>query len=297
MSKLGRLALVVTTLSLVTSVMAVAANPPSLTPKQEKAAIAQVQQSWRAMDGETADEIFVKVAKVAHFIPIGWEAGNDGQGGIYVAFDWLRHKGDKKDDTQTVSFELAPGGKAKIAASEDEDVSLGWQAFALHLIQGEVDDGRADANKRFLHDPSNVNFVSTPEGTLGRLLIRGGCSLGDPVAVEYADTWGRDAPVKGDFWRLQLSVDCTTPGPSYFTKDGVILFKKVGIAPWKPFSFFAKRISDNPPGKWFDQEDPVEREAFAMVAEQGGRAGWGADEQAAALKVVELRNDGSMVHW
>lgn len=148
------------------------------------------------------------------------------------------------------------------------------QAFALSLIQGEIDDEDRGANRRFLHDLPNLNFVQTAQGRLGDLLLKGRCKLGDPVGVDYLDSWGGpEHPTKGDFWRLQLSVDCNIPGPSYFTRDGLILFLKRGNEPWEPLSFFAHRIARSPPGSWFDRADPREDAVFEAAKRAWERAG------------------------
>ena len=57
-----------------------------------------------------------------------------------------------------------------------------------------------------------------------------------------------DAP-KDDLWRLQLSVDCKIAGPSYFTRDGIIIFTKKDHDAWQPASFFARRIAKYLPGR------------------------------------------------
>jgi hypothetical protein len=56
-----------------------------------------------------------------------------------------------------------------------------------------------------------------------------------------------------------------TAGPSYFTRDGVIIFKKTNRDPWQPASFFARRIAKYPPGHWFEQVEPNEQKAFDAV--------------------------------
>ena len=83
----------------------------------------------------------------------------------------------------------------------------------------------------------------------------------------------------------------------YFTHDGVILFKKEGAGPWKPYSFFANRIANNQPGSWFKLSDPIEDTFFATISETGHGAGWNAENIAAAGKAAELMNDGSTVRW
>jgi len=128
-------------------------------------------------------------------------------------------------------------------------------------------------------------------------LAKGKCSLGDPVSVEYTDTWGRDNPEQGEFWHLRPSVDCKISGPRYFTHDGVILFMKHGTEAWRPYSFFARRIATYPSGSWFIASDPTERQAFGLVAEAEKSTGWYAENADDMMKATELRNDGSMIHW
>jgi len=153
-------------------------------------------------------------------------------------------------------------------------MELGWQGFALSLIQSEIDDDDEDraANRHFLHDLSNLNFVQTPQGKLGDLLKQGRCALRDPVGVDYVAKLNKEP---NDFWSLQLSVDCDIPGPGYFTRDGVILFRKyVGTEAWKPFSFFARRIVNNPPGSWFNRADPQEQQTYEVEKKVLERNGW-----------------------
>ena len=103
-----------------------------------------------------------------------------------------------------------------VTAPNDREMELGWQAYALSLIQSEIDDEEQGANRTFLHDVSNLNFVQTPQGKLGDLLKRGRCKLGDPVGVDYVPKV--QGIEQGDFFRLQLSVDCNIPGPTYFSR-------------------------------------------------------------------------------
>ncbi|WP_245508876.1 hypothetical protein [Bradyrhizobium nanningense] len=124
-------------------------------------------------------------------------------------------------------------------------MELGWQPFALSLIASEVSEEERRPNLQFLHELSNFNFVSTPQGKLGDLLKQGRCKIGNPVGVDYVI---KPAEVKDDVWRVQLSVDCNIVGPSYFTHDGALLFEKHGGQDWQPQSFFAKRIATYAPG-------------------------------------------------
>lgn len=141
-------------------------------------------------------------------------------------------------------------------------LELGSKAFALSLIADEVDNELPNINRTFLHDPSNFNFVHTPQGDLGTLLRDGRCLIGDPVGVDYLPLWGSENPKQGDFWRVQLSVNCDVSGPRYFTHDGIIVFMKSGEGPWQPETFFASRISKYRPGAWFDQPEPAEQEIY-----------------------------------
>ena len=215
-----------------------------------------------------------------------------------VVLTWAKHPKAKEDDEYTISWEINQDGSLTLGPPYAKTMELGWQAFALSVIQSEITDGDKGANKRFLHDLANLNFVDTPQGKLGDLLARGKCSLGDPVGVDYTDTWGRDNPEKGDFWRLQLSVNCRIPGPRYFTHDGLILFMKHGTEAWRPYSFFAHRVATSPPGgSWFIASNPNEQQAFGLVAAFAKRMGWDEENTEAVMKAAELRNDGSIIHW
>ena len=221
---------------------------PAFAQADDESLIAKVKTTWRAQDGETAEQIITKVAKVAHFIPREWEVGQKNESGTPVFFSWARHRTDTEDNEYSISWSVGADGTMTIGPLYAKPMELGWQAFALSLIQGEIDDGDQGANYRFLHDVSNLSFVQTSQGKLGDLLKRGRCTLGDPVGVDYVDS-----NQQGDFFRLQLSVDCDIPGPKYFTHDGVIIFVKNGAEPWHPQSSFAHRIATNPPGSWFDR--------------------------------------------
>jgi hypothetical protein len=275
-------------------------KPPPISDSEAKALVARIKTTWRAQDGETADEITAKAAQVAYFFPRTWDVVQTADGGgKSVVLSWARQSKDKEGDEFEISWDINPDGSLTLGPSYAKTMELGWQAFALSLIQSEVTDDYKDPNKRFLHDLSNLNFVDTRQGRLGDLLAKGGCSLRDPVFVQYTGTLGRDTPKKGDFWHIQLSVDCKTVGPRYFTHDGVILFMKPGPGAWRPFSFFSHRIATYPPGSWFIVSDPVEQQAFALVAGASKKWGmtWGADDIERMTKVMELLNDGSMIHW
>jgi hypothetical protein len=242
-----------------------------LSDDEEKELIAKVKSTWRTQTGETAEQITAKVAKVAHFIPRQWDVAYGGDGSKSVVLSWARHRTDKEGEEYTISWDINSDGTLALGPPYAKPMELGWQAFALSLIQSEIDDEDNGANSRFLHDISNLNFVQTAQGKLGDLLRRGRCVLGDPVGVDYVAKLSPDKD--GDFFRLQLSVNCDIPGPRYFTRDGVILFAKRGAGAWQPQSFFAHRIAANPPGSWFERVDPKEQEFWETARRVFDRAG------------------------
>jgi hypothetical protein len=252
---------------------ATAPSPPQISGSEAKALIAKVKATWRAQEGETADAITAKVAKIAHFIPRGWDIAQSGDGSKSVVLSWARHRADKEGDEYTITWDINPDGALTLGPPYAKPMDLGWQAFAISLIQSEIDDEDQGANRRFLHDVTNFNFVETAQGKLGDLLRRGKCGVGDPVGLDYLDKWGSDHPEQGDFWRLQLSVNCDVAGPQYFTRDGVILFLKRGKEAWQPQSFFAHRIATYAPGSWFERADPKEQEMFEAARKAFERTG------------------------
>ncbi|MGJ5195205.1 nodulate formation efficiency C protein [Bradyrhizobium sp. HKCCYLRH1030] len=224
--------------------------------------IQKVKTKWRAQSGEAAEEIIAKVSKVAHFVPRGWEVARSDDRDESVVFSWARRKTDKADDEFTFAWDVAKDGKLTLGPPYAKPLELGWQAFALSLIGTEVSEDVVGANRRFLHDPTNLNFVTTPQGKLGDLLRAGRCTIGDPVGVDYLPKLDESQTARGNLWRVQISVDCNIPGPRYYTRDGIIIFEMKEGQGWEPQSLFAKRIASNPPGSWFDRPDPKEREIF-----------------------------------
>lgn len=214
-----------------------------------------------------------------------------------VSVTWIKHPKDKDDSQFSIAWSIGSDGAITLETPYAKVMELGWQAFAISTISDEMSDGGGRPNKSFLHDVKNPNFIDTAQGKLGDLLAAGNCTLGDPVGVDYLPQWGRDNPEKGDFWRVQLSVDCKIDGPRYFTHDGVILFRRHGTDPWRPYSFFAHRIVTSPPGAWFAQADSTESALMDRIAGQAAQQGWDEENRDAALKVIELRNDGSIIHW
>lgn len=223
----------------------------------DKANLGKVKTAWHAQDGETIDQIITKASKAAHFTPRDWDADDSS-----VTLSWVKRSNDKSGDEYTIYWEVGQDGNITMGPPYARTMELGWQAFALSLIVSEVVDGDREANLPFLHDPSNYNFVATAQGKLGDLLRRGRCAIVEPVGVDYLPKLTDKLDEKGDFWRIQLSVNCNIPGPRYFTHEGVIIFMKHGTEDWQPQSFFAKRIATYPPGAWFDRADPTEQETF-----------------------------------
>ncbi|MHC2432749.1 hypothetical protein [Bradyrhizobium sp. USDA 4451] len=151
----------------------------------DQAVIEKVKSTWRAQNGETAEQIIAKVSKVAHFVPRGWEAGQKTDAGNSAIFSWAKHRADKSGDEYSFYWELAPSGAITMGPPYAKPMELGWQAFALSLIADEVSNDEKGVNLRFLHDPANFNFVTTAQGKLGDLLKHGRCAIVDPVGVDY----------------------------------------------------------------------------------------------------------------
>ncbi|MCP3460569.1 nodulate formation efficiency C protein [Bradyrhizobium sp. CCGUVB23] len=227
----------------------------------DNALINQVRSTWRAQDGETAEQIFAKVAKVAHFVPRGWELGRKTDTGEPVVLSWAKHRFDKTTDEHTVTWEVGRDGTVTLVTPYAKPMELGWRAFALSLLADEVTNNETGGSRRFLHDPANFNFVTTAQGKLGDLLRRGRCTIGDGVKVHYLPTVDEQQTVKDGLWRVRLSVDCDVQGDGYSTRD-VIIFEKREGQDWKPQSFLAKRIETYAPDSWFDLAEPKDQEAF-----------------------------------
>jgi hypothetical protein len=105
----------------------------------DKALIEKVKTTWRAQDGETADQIIGKAAKVAHFISRGWEVDKAG-GQEVVTFSWVKHSDDKTDDEYTINWEVAADGTMTLGPPYAKPMELGWQPFALSLIASDVSE-------------------------------------------------------------------------------------------------------------------------------------------------------------
>ena len=241
-------------IGLVTTSLAQQVNNIELpTGPDDKAVLAKFKSSWRALSGESVDDIIRRASEVAQFVPRSWTVDMVKNKGGSITLAWALRFSDKPGDEYTISWAILPDGTFQLPADYyAKSFELGWQAFAVSLIENEITSGEKGANVKFIKTLANYNFVSTAQGNLGDLLSRGRCSIGDPVGMDH---------VKGKH-RLQLSVKCNIPGPAYFTEDGVVIFEKAGNAPWKSASFFARRIASYPPGQWFSQPDAQEDAMF-----------------------------------
>ncbi|UGY00592.1 nodulate formation efficiency C protein [Bradyrhizobium quebecense] len=228
----------------------------------DNALVERVRSTWRAQDGETIEQITSKVSKVAQFVTQTWGGAEGVDRTEYVYLSWTRHHERASDEVYVITWKVASDGGIEVASTYAKPIELGWHAFALSLIAGEIADGERTANLHFLHDPANFNFVKTAQGKLGNLLRRGRCSIIEPVVVDYVPKPNENATDKGDMWRVLLLVNCNIPGPRYFTRNGVITFEKRARRDWEPQSFFAKRIAAFPPGSWFDRIEPDEHDAL-----------------------------------
>lgn len=224
--------------------------------------IKRVKTTWRAQDGATIDDILSHVAEVAHFIPRGWEIGR-GEASEAASFSWARSQSDPLDDEYTITWDVSASGAMSLGPASAKTMELGWRPFALSLIAREVADDYPRPNVAFLHDASNYDFVITEQGGLGDLLNKGHCTIGNRVSLDYV-VLPEEMP-KDDLWRLQLPVDCKIAGPSYFTRNGIIIFTKKNHDAWQPASFFARRIAKYAPGHWFEQSEPDEQRTFDAV--------------------------------
>ncbi|WP_354267809.1 hypothetical protein [Bradyrhizobium ottawaense] len=125
--------------------------------------VERLKSTWRAQDGETIEQIISNVSKVAQFVPQMWGVVELGQND-FIFVSWTRHRDNKSDEQYVIAWKIALDGTLELASTYAKPMELGWRALALSLIASEVADGERDANLRFLHDPANFNFVTTPQG-------------------------------------------------------------------------------------------------------------------------------------
>ena len=109
------------------------------------------------------------------------------------------------------------------------------------------------ANRSYLENIANYNFVATPKASLGDLLAAGKCSVVNPTDPSDVPGLDEDPDARKQMaFYLKISVDCQGTGNMYFTQEGlVILQMKSGSTEWHPLSFFATRILDHAPPDWF----------------------------------------------
>ncbi|AMA56260.1 hypothetical protein BCCGELA001_08330 [Bradyrhizobium sp. CCGE-LA001] len=139
--------------------------------RADDALVDKVKSTWRAQEGEMAEQIFAKASMVAHFVRRGWELGPKNDNGELVVFSWTKRRSDEGKEGYKVTSEAAPEGTVKLVATYAKTMELGWPPFAFSLV---ADEQRGE-NRRFLHDPAGLNFPTTSQGSLDALR-RGRCS-------------------------------------------------------------------------------------------------------------------------
>lgn len=187
--------------------------------------IERFKSTWRAQDGETIEQIISNVSKVAQFVPRMWGVAELDEND-YIFVSWTRHPDDTLDEQYVITWRIALDGTFQLASTYAKPIELGWHALALSLIATEVKEGERDANLRFLHDPSNFNFVTTTQGRLGDLLRQGRCTIVEPVGVDYLPKQKDKPTEKGDLWRVLLLVNCNIPGPRFLHTTGSSLSRR-----------------------------------------------------------------------
>lgn len=260
-----------------------------------KPLIAAVQRDWRARSGETAHEIIARLSSVAHFVPRKWyaEVSKDGKERA-VSLQWVHNKDDADDESLSVTWDIAPDGR--VLGTDDRLFDLGSSAFAVDAIQNDVNEERADANVNFLRDPTNLNFVVTPQGKLGDLLAAAKCRLANPTYVSGVIA-SFSASGKA-YVQLQATVNCRydmfkfkdiVEGTYNFTNALVAFVLADGETEWVPASFLAARIWNGRSGHWAEVNLPVEQAVFgaAKAAAAGAAPGFAWPD---AARVVEIRN-------
>ena len=95
------------------------------------------------------------------------------------------HKSDKNEDQYSLSWKISDDGSVQVSPPYAKVMALGNTAFALSLIQDEVNDEVPGANRSYLENIANYNFVATPKGNLGDLLASGKCSVVNSTPLFY----------------------------------------------------------------------------------------------------------------
>jgi hypothetical protein len=190
--------------------------------------MAKFKATWRAQDGSSADEIVSNVERVARFIPRGWKVVRNKAGNRLIELSWAMRRQDDPGKEYTIDWVARNDGASFESRSHGKVVDLGWQALALSLIGDDIVNGER-ANLKF------YNFIETPRGKLGDVLVSNGCSLKPPLDVSYRLGAGF---VRTAFY-VQALVACTSPTLS--PRGGEIIMENEG-GKWLPSSFFTKQF-------------------------------------------------------
>ncbi|MGY0571686.1 hypothetical protein ACTGJ9_012050 [Bradyrhizobium sp. RDM12] len=151
----------------------------------DAALINKVKSTWRAQSGETAEQLFAKVSKVAHFVPRGWEVDKTGDGQEIVTFSWARHSNDRSGDEYTIFWELASDGTTTLAPPYAKPMELGWQPFALSLIGTEVTEEKRSRASAFCTISQTSTLLPPRKASLGTFLSLAG-ALSPMIRLQLA---------------------------------------------------------------------------------------------------------------
>jgi hypothetical protein len=209
-------------------------TPSALAELADADLIAKFKATWRAQDGASPDEIISQTERVARFVPRGWKVQRRG-GDPLIEFSWAKRARDEPGQEYTIDWVAKIDGTFESTQSF-KVVDLGWQALALSLIGDDVANRVRSANVRFLLDPRNYNFITTPRGKIGDILVSSRCALNAPVDVSYHSAGNG----KLGRFSIQASVDCRASDLS--PRAGEIIMEKAGSGPWAPQSFFTKQF-------------------------------------------------------
>jgi hypothetical protein len=212
-----------------------------------------------------------------------------------VSMTWARTRGESEDDTAPITWDVAADGHIGIG---DSLFDLGSSAFAVYTIQNDVNEARPDANIRFLRDPANLNFVPTPHGNFGDLLVAAKCRLANPTYLDRVvppfSTAGKPHV------RIQATVNCAYSLSKlaalediYHHSGALIAFLlQDGETEWEPASFLAARIWNGLPGHWDEVSLPIEQELLSVARGASEITTLPGVTWPDLARVVELRNSG-----
>lgn len=238
-----------------------------------------------------------RLRSAMNFTPRRWyaEVSKDGTHKA-VTLIWARKAEEAYDDHVAIVWNLGKDGP--VLEADDRLFALGSAAFAINAIQQDVDNEDPAANVKFLRDPKNLDFIDTPNGKLGDLLVAARCRLMNPTYLLPVTAGWVDG--EQGLIRLQVSVNCPSrtdvlknPDDTYHYIGALIALKLPdGAKDWTPTSFLATRIWKGAPGHWADVKLPIEGQVFAAAkaaAALADRRGFGWLNVA---RVIELRNSG-----